>query len=69
MSMVLAHDILRHLNEVQNGTETLGEDADQGPEAEPGNAGENTQALRIASIFVILMAGVIGGLPPLFLKV
>ncbi|PNW73817.1 hypothetical protein CHLRE_13g573950v5 [Chlamydomonas reinhardtii] len=30
---------------------------------------ENTQALRIASIFVILAAGVLGGVPPLFLNI
>ncbi|GFR42140.1 hypothetical protein Agub_g2986 [Astrephomene gubernaculifera] len=30
---------------------------------------DDTQTLRIASIFIVLAAGFIGGLPPLFLKV
>lgn len=30
---------------------------------------DHTQTLRIVSVFVILAAGLIGGLPPLFLKV
>ncbi|GFR42139.1 hypothetical protein Agub_g2985, partial [Astrephomene gubernaculifera] len=32
-------------------------------------ASEDTRALRIASVFIILATGLLGGLPPLFLKV
>ncbi|KAG2434372.1 hypothetical protein HYH02_012387 [Chlamydomonas schloesseri] len=37
--------------------------------AEEAPATEDTQALRIAAIFVILAAGVLGGIPPLFINV
>jgi hypothetical protein len=36
---------------------------------EDGNPAESTLDLRIAGIFVILVAGLLGCLPPLFLKV
>ncbi len=67
--MPLAFDLVRHLSELQDGTSAHVNTVDPGPEAEAEMATENTQALRIASIFVILAAGVIGGIPPLFLKV
>lgn len=62
-------DIVRHLNEMQDGTTGFENMVDPGPETDAEMATENTQALRIASIFVILAAGIIGGVPPLFLKV
>ena len=37
--------------------------------AEEDMAHDDTQTLRIVSIFVILAAGLLGGLPPLFIKV
>jgi ABC-type nickel/cobalt efflux system permease component RcnA len=44
-------------------------DHDEDPAAEDAHAEDATKWLRIVAVFVILVSGLAGGLPPLFSKV
>ena len=54
-------DIVAYLTGAAPAEDALGHEEDV--------EGDDTQGLRIAAIFIILVAGVVGGWPPLFIEV